>query len=554
MEESESLRRDVGARLGVDEEYGATSLAGASVAVTGDEAPGRSSTRSSRIAHFAVGAGILLAAMLGVAGMLPDRRPSDATATSMVAAEAAAKSDDRADQFIGGSCADCTRAPQWELSGDDSMGINKHTRSTPLLEEDAEFMHSYFVDYASGDSSTSSNGQLRNCEENADRKFNANNIALHFVDNPHTLGDKNTVTARTVQDIADAGGEYTVWHDDATGFYVSDLSEHTTRLYKYAEETGRPLIARHDQGWYTLIATTPSGRAMHIISRTLSDVAKKLVGGFKEWKSAECVSAQAHRMDGAVRDKDALPQRYVETFGAGESSRSNGLPQLLVVDMASPVALGNIKDLRDFYLVQQNSEFGAFPNMSATYSESESCNVLEMSDQGTTSPWLKQARLKLSFIENKMASGSEGLAAVTNYVQKVHECTMQSTPDRRAQGWNAFMDNHYGFIDTHQSLGGWEQALLDESISYHSHKKGDNKTEAWDTLHIVSPGLLPPEANGYYSAPGASYVDPMDSNGFDWCTWSTEADVQNSEAPSLEECDGYVEALRRVSSVSAAKK
>lgn len=96
MDESESLRRDVGARLGVDEEYGATSLAGASVAVTGDEAPGRSSTRSSRIAHFAVGAGILLAAMLGVAGMLPDRRPSDATATSMVAAEAAAKSEGRA--------------------------------------------------------------------------------------------------------------------------------------------------------------------------------------------------------------------------------------------------------------------------------------------------------------------------------------------------------------------------------------------------------------------------------------------------------------------------
>jgi hypothetical protein len=34
--------------------------------------------------------------MLGVAGMLPDRRPSDATATSMVAAEAAAKSEGRA--------------------------------------------------------------------------------------------------------------------------------------------------------------------------------------------------------------------------------------------------------------------------------------------------------------------------------------------------------------------------------------------------------------------------------------------------------------------------
>ena len=156
----------------------------------------------------------------------------DAAATAAATAAAARAGDDD-DDGVGASAADALA----NRSTGTTM-LFKHTRPTDKLFEDADFVEAYFCDYASSGAEASKN----RCERSA--KFATRNFALHLVDSNATLpGPANLshwyaqVRAQPTRAQAAEGiflEAYDVFLDDATVFYVDNLTAHAYALLNAA--------------------------------------------------------------------------------------------------------------------------------------------------------------------------------------------------------------------------------------------------------------------------------------------------------------------------------
>ena len=216
--------------------------------------------------------------------------------------------------------------------------IFKHTRPTDRLSLDAAFVAHYFAEPKDDGGSP--------CERSA--KFETGNFALHFVESNTTLaGAKNLsywysrVRGQPSRLAASAAGggsasllsSYDAFLDDATVFYVSDLTDHTLALLSADAAYGVQLLAREyavpsdddaddesssssEDTWYTLTITMPSGKAMQILSTSISPLAYAQLS-FSAWQAGEALESQF----AAFSSPSTLKHKY--NVG-GYGTRANG--------------------------------------------------------------------------------------------------------------------------------------------------------------------------------------------------------------------------------------
>ena len=134
--------------------------------------------------------------------------------------------------------------------------------------------------------------------------------------------------------------------------------------------------------------------------------------------------------------------------------------------------------------------------------------------------------LRVVYVQNDLAAGQELLASYTGYVASVHACLMRAAANSSEQGWDQFMDAHYGVLDETRPLDDYYYDLLAANVTFHAHAK----STGYDTLHVVGPAATSVEINGYFSdSLGARF------QAFDYCTWDTEPTA--SIPPDLMHCN-----------------
>ena len=233
-----------------------------------------------------------------------------------------------------------------ELQDDDSgvTAIFKHTRPTDLLSADSAFMYSYIANY--------SDDSHAECEISA--KFSTNNFALHFVSSNTTLTGPYNLTYWYAQirdqpnrNLADTKfvEDYDVFFDDATVFYVGNLTLHAEAFL--ADDAVRILPRTYigtdddalgDYTWYSLMVTTPSGKVMQIISEVLDEGTIAKIP-FVAWKEDEAVETQYVSFN--------TPSHLAGLY-ADYTDRANGLPELMTIGMRVPASDGDVSDVAAF--------------------------------------------------------------------------------------------------------------------------------------------------------------------------------------------------------------